>query len=406
MDLTHAEQMLLQAIAAALRGEKVTWQSVTAEEWTQFTALAIHHKVQPLVFDAVYACPAVKQWAQIESERKSAKHLTVLQTLKTAEFLSVYAQLTAAGLQPIVLKGILCRALYPNGDLRQSADEDIFLTGEDFEKACEIFRTCGMQPTSVESVETAEELGWRKKDSYLYIELHRRLFDGKSAATRVLEPIFDGAGARAEWYDCGSQIYSLSAHDHLLYLLLHAYKHFIHSGFGIRQIADVGLWARHYSDKIDTEKLYNECEAAHILKFAAAVFRIAKNHLAIELELPPEWKAIQVDEMPMLLDLLHAGVYGTADKNREHSAGVTLNAVAAKQSNRKNNLLRIVFPKRKALECDYPELKRHGILLPYVWVKRLLKYRKETKNGSTGSAAEAWKLAQERKNLLKTYDIL
>ena len=36
---------------------------------------------------------------------------------------------------------------------------------------------------------------------------------------------------------------AMPPHEHLLYLLLHAYKHFVRSGIGLRQFCNIGLWA-------------------------------------------------------------------------------------------------------------------------------------------------------------------
>ena len=37
----------------------------------------------------------------------------------------------------------------------------------------------------------------------------------------------------------------------ILYLLLHAFKHFLHSGFGIRQVSDIILFSEKYRDQIE-----------------------------------------------------------------------------------------------------------------------------------------------------------
>lgn len=408
MELSRSEQMLVQAISAALRAESVTWTEVSADCWDELMNLALQHKLQPLVFHAVYACPAAETWPARDKQRRTAKQQVLMQTLKTTEFLALYEALSSAGVHPLVIKGILCRELYPDGDFRQSADEDLYVSEAEYIKCCEVLQNFGMQPTTTADMATADEIGWRKKDSALYIELHRTLFDKKSVAIKALETQFSDAYMRAQAYtlSCGKTVISLSAHDHLLYLLLHAYKHFIHSGFGIRQVCDIGLWAKSYDREIQWDLLYAQCKETHVLKFAATIFRIAQTKLDIKPDLPSQWQEIKTDCIPMLKDLLSAGIYGTADQNRTHSASVTLNAVSAHQSHTYGSFWRTVFPKRKALIPDYPILQKHGVLLPYVWCKRLIKYKKETKNGRAGSTTKTIKMAQQRKQLLKQYDIL
>lgn len=69
---------------------------------------------------------------------------------------------------------------------------------------------------------------------------------------------------------------------------------------------------------------------------------------------------------------------------------------------------RTVFsmPPRERLEKTYPELREHPAKLPLVWVKRLWKYAKETKNTKNDSAAESLRIAKERTELLKYYHIV
>lgn len=43
--------------------------------------------------------------------------------------------------------------------------------------------------------------------------------------------------------------------DHLIFLLLHAFKHFISSGVGVRQLCDIALWMRRFGAQIDWQRV-------------------------------------------------------------------------------------------------------------------------------------------------------
>jgi len=362
-------------------------------------ALSVAHKLQPLVFDAVYDCPAAENWAGFAAQKRLSKTQMLTQTLKTSELQALYAYLRENGITPLVVKGILCRSVYPNPDLRQSSDEDLFVEDAFFEKCCALLSAYGFQPTSEKDISDSFEIGWRKPNSPLYIELHKSLFSPDSMAVNQLTAFFEKAFDRAQEYSISGETYaSLCPHDHLLYLIFHAYKHFIHSGFGIRQICDIGLWAKVYADKIDWDELYDQCKKSHVLKFAAAIFAVAKNSFRIEFSLPLNWKDIVVDSEPLLHDALNAGIYGSADQSRAHSASVTFNAVAAQRAEKHSSIFQSVFPSKKALENDYPILKKSAFYLPYVWCARIRKYRKETKNTPDNQMLEALRIAKERNN--------
>ena len=85
----------------------------------------------------------------------------------------------------------------------------------------------------------------------------------------------------------------------------------------------------------------DRCRELNADKFAAALFRIGSNYLVFDMEkagYPDAWRQLQVDEIPMLEDLLSAGVYGGADMSRRHSSSITLDAVAAQKQGSKANL--------------------------------------------------------------------
>lgn len=408
MALTRTEQMLIQAIKAALCGDQVDWSDASAQELDALMRLSLQHKLQPMVLQAVYACPAVKDWAALGENRQRAKAQVMAQAAKTAEFLSLYQAFSDAGCPPLVVKGVLCRDLYPNGDQRQSGDEDLFAAQTKFSDCCTVLRACGFVPIGQKEETTADEIGWHKPGSLLKIELHRNLFSQGTEAVKSLQGFFENAFDTQKTYALqdGTVVCSLSEHDHLLYLILHAYKHFIRGGFGLRQVCDIGLWAKRYQTQIDWTQLFAQCEQTHTLKFAKAVFQIARCDLSAGPDLPTLWENIETDRLPMLADILQAGVYGTADKCRIHSASVTQNSVSAKQKGRRGNLLKSAFPPKSVLQRDYPILKKHGILLPVIWVRRITAYRKELKTDKSAKLRQTVKLANERKNLFQRYDIL
>ena len=105
-------------------------------------------------------------------------------------------------------------------------------------------------------------------------------------------------------------------------------------------------------------------------------------------------------------DLCCGGVYGSNDLTRLHSSTVTLNAVKASRTGEKSSVLRTVFPKREYLERRYPYLKKHPYLLPVAWVQRIAHYASEKQYGADNSASGSIKLAKERIELMKRYDIM
>ena len=311
MTLTATERQFLHIAKAAVSGGEVTAESV---DWPAVFALAGQQKLLPILFETVRKMPVAKENAALFAVTKQQVIAQVLhQTMRTSEFAGLYQKLRAAGLHPVVVKGQLCSRLYPLRDHRISADDDILIPDGEFFACHEQLLANGLTTdTPMDELTSADEVSYTKGGSSLYIELHRHLFDSSEDAHDELNRFF--ADIQAAEID---GLLAMPPHEHLLYLLLHAYKHFVRSGIGLRQFCDIGLWARAYRGEIDWQRLHEQCGSVHAATFAAAAFRIAGDYLGIEFDLPAPWDG-SIDAGPLLHDSLCGGVYGSNDLTRLH----------------------------------------------------------------------------------------
>lgn len=399
MTLTATERQFLHIAKAAVSGGALPAENV---DWPAVFTLANQQKLLPILFEAVRKMPAAEENVALFAVTKQQVIGQVLnQTVRSAEFSDLYHKLRSAGLHPIVVKGLLCSRLYPLKDHRISADDDLYISDAEFMACHKQLLANGLTTdTPVDELATADEVSYTKEGSPLYIELHRHLFDSSEDAHDELNHFF--ASLKPVETD---GFLAMPPHEHLLYLILHAYKHFVRSGIGLRQFCDIGLWARAYHVEIDWQRLHEQCESVHAATFAAAAFRIARDDLGIDFDLPTPWDG-GIDVEPLLHDTLCGGVYGSNGLTRLHSSTVTLNAVKASRTGGKNSVLRTVFPKREYLERRYPYLKKRPYLLPVAWAQRLAHYASEKQSGADSSASGSIKLGKERIELMKRYGIM
>ncbi len=323
------------------------------------------------------------------------------QTVRAVEFADLYKQLRTVGLHPIVVKGALCSRLYPLKDHRISADDDMRIPDAEFMACHEQLLTAGLTTEiAPEDLLAVDEVPYTRKDRTLYIELHRHLFDSSEDTHDELNHFFaDFQPVEIDGF------LTMTPHEHLLYLILHAYKHFVSCGIGLRQFCDIGLWAREYHEMIDWQKLHNQCESVHAAVFATAAFHIAQEYLGILFDLPSPWNT-KMDVEPLLHDTLCGGVYGSNDYTRLHSSTITLNVVKSSRKGEKSSLLRTIFPKKVYLEMKYPYLKKHPYFLPIAWIQRIIHYVEEKQENADNSSVGSIKLAKERIELMRQYGIM
>ena len=399
MTLTTTETRFLPIVKAAISGGD---PPAEVGDWSAILTLAGQQKLLPILFETIRRLPAAEADAALLAVVKQQVLIQVLnQTVRSTEFADLYRRLRAAGLHPVVVKGQLCSRLYALQDHRISADDDLYIPDTEFMTCHEQLLANGLTTdTPADELPTADEVTYTKKDSPLYIELHRHLFDSAENAHDELNHFFeDIQPVEVDGF------LAMPPHEHLLYLILHAYKHFVRSGIGLRQFCDIGLWAREYHAEIDWQRLHDQCASVHAATFAAAAFRIARDYLGIEFDLPAPWD-VSIDVAPLLHDTLCGGVYGSNDYTRLHSSTVTLNAVKASRTGERSSVLRTVFPKREYLEHRYPYLKKHPYMLPVAWVQRIAHYASEKQSGADNSASGSIKLAKERIELMKRYGIM
>lgn len=399
--MTPAAESLLALLAAALQGKRLALELPEAQ-WRAVFALAYEQKLLPYLLEAATRAPEGEDPPCFAPYRQIARQQVVTQAARNIEFSRLYRHLRQLGLHSLVVKGRMCDRLYPLAAHRITADDDLFLPDGEVEPCHRALVQWGLAPQfRPEELPRAEELSY--KDERLYLEVHRALFETGASPGREWNGLFDRAHEAPVEID---GMLTLPPQTHLLYLLLHACKHFAISGVGIRQTCDMALWVREYAGQIRWDGLTAELEQAHAMGFAAAQLALAERYLGLELPIPVAWRARAADPEPMLLDMLDGGVYGSASLARLHSGTVTRNALRASREGKRAGVLQSVFPKAADLTGSYPYLHKHPGLLPLAWASRILHYAGERPRRQDGGAAESVRLGRARIELLKKYQIL
>lgn len=409
------EYKLLEALQAYLSGGTVSWtEEISQAQWLSLLHLARVQRILPMFYHAVRTCPSwLNAPALDKATRSEVLSNVMVQTTKTVDFLSLYRKLLNADLQPLVVKGIVCSTLYPHPDYRLSGDEDLVIPPTQSVTCHDIFLEHGMRPVRQGQDSTnQEEAGYQKPETWLYTEVHQTLFPSDAQAYGELNQFFSHAFSHAMVEEIqGTPVWTLDHTHHLLFLILHAFKHFIHSGFGIRQVCDIILYANAHGSEIDWGVVLDCCQSAHAHLFAAALFQLGEKYLTFDRKkacIPPSWQRIHTDCQPILADILSGGIYGASSASRQHSATITLHAVAASKTGKSSKLsvFSSLFPSYKYMAGQYSYLKKHPYLLPVAWISRMAKYRRETSHAGSGGATQALHIGNQRVELLRQYGII
>ncbi len=403
-------EALLNCISAALDGRECAL-TLAPDDWTALLRLAGEQKLLPLVYAAVRGTPgfaAVPEAVRAAARRQTMREAAA-QTVHTEAFLRLYQALRAEGLAPVVVKGIVCRALYPQPELRPSSDEDLYLTAAEMPRFHAVLLRAGFVLTEPErDYRSAHEARYVHPDTGLVVEGHWALFPTEYAVYAALNVQLPDLMQRAQdWETGGVTLRVPDVCDHLIFLLLHAFKHFISSGVGVRQLCDIALWMRRFGAQIDWQRVRAALRATHSEGFAAAIIDAGVHWFGLEraaAHIPPDWETLE--SAALLADALSGGVYGSADSTRRHSCTITIHAAdrAHRGGTGRASLCAALFPGREVMAGWYPYVARCPALLPAAWAQRIWRYLR-TRGKHTG-AQDSLRVGAQRVELLRQYRVL
>ena len=121
--ITETETAFLAVVRAFLTEEKAALEelaALTEKQWNHLFVMAAQHSLLSAVYDVVGKTPEFAGLpGELRGQVKTQAMQSILQQVsRTALFLSDEKELTQLGVQPLVMKGIVCRNLYPKPDLR------------------------------------------------------------------------------------------------------------------------------------------------------------------------------------------------------------------------------------------------------------------------------------------------
>ena len=419
--MNRSQQLFLDILKEAIQ-DRPYEKNVSAYPWKDILELARIHKVLPLIFDEVCHLPDMLRLIQEDSYLQKLQIISAgaaaEQLIRHDQFLRLYEGLQDRGILPCIVKGMTVSRLYPKPCCRPSVDEDILVNETEF-PACHEYML-GQGLTLLNPIQNLEdhETAYQSKNGYLYIEVHKTLFDPESRAYGQLTQAFKDVINRSiveelplySEPDHKVKIATLHPTDHMLYLILHAYKHFLYSGFGIRQVCDINVFARAHQDMIDWDYINKTLNDNKALVFANALWKIGARWLGFEWQDPDP----ALDETLLLEDILEGGLYGTSTMTRLHSSNITLEAASDNLRHGTGSkggfsyLFKSVFPPYDSLKNRYSFLRKMPLLLPVAWLLRIVSYTREIAKGEKGlsEVSESVKLGQKRIELLKKYGII
>ena len=342
-------QNLVYLVVCAVNQTAPDSEQVAAMDLDAVYRLALRHMLVATVAPALEAAGVSDNRFSKALKRSFMRNVTM-----DTEMMVLFSELDAAGIWHMPLKGVVLQHIYPVYGMRQMSDRDILFDARRADDVRAIMEGEGF---------SAERFGAGNHDVYYKepvsnFEMHRTLF-GTGAGERLYEYYEHVEGRlRGDGFEK-----HLSPEDFYLYVTAHEYKHYSHSGTGLRSLLDVYLYLR----MVELDMDYVETEA---LKLGMAGFEAANRALAQRLFSGQE---LTEADKEMLEYVVSSGAYGTMDHRVE-------NAIAKNGHGKLRYMIdRFCVPVSRNnkdyadFAVTYPLFYRYKVLLPLLPFYRTLR---------------------------------
>lgn len=316
---------------------------------TSIVAMALEEtwKTQPADPDVM------KKWRQAR-DKAIRKNI-----LLNAERDRILAHLESIGCWYMPLKGSLLQFDYPVFGMRQMNDNDILFDEAYQETVYQYMTGIGYEAVVYRKGNHDEYV---RKPVY-NIEMHKGLF-----MSSVSPELFDYYRdiKRLMISDPDKNFgYHMSENDFYIYLVAHAYKHYLYSGIGIRNLLDVWVYLSRHADQLDFGYIAGELRKFGAEKFEAECRMLSRKLLGN----PVRMSELTQREQEVLDIYFSSGTFGTGQQAVENQ--LRSGSGGSGFSGKLRYLLQRLFPSATYMIEMEPELKNRRWMLPFAYLRRL-----------------------------------
>ena len=263
------DKHFFELLRAGLWGTPVE-SKFTRQMLGRYVRIALSQAVLGVVADVIISdesLAGVLDTAEIKPLRRFV--MSNLSTSRTWNITlqKIVQELRSEGIDPYVLKGQGIAQYYPNPDLRQCGDIDIYVGQKDYELTCEIVGAMG----AAEDHESDKEIlkHFHTRIGNVPVEIHRYtdVYYPKRL-DRIYQEISDeGLNAEPVIVDiAGFKIKTPPVDFNVFYIFNHLWHHFIADGVGLRQICDWAMLLHNHYGQINLDHLRGMLEKMGLMK--------------------------------------------------------------------------------------------------------------------------------------------
>ena len=337
---------ILRLVKSALTGQPLPLPE--GFDFEKAYPLLREHQLQPLAYEGAILNGVSRQLPVMKQLFQDYCRVLMCSEGQMRAVDDLRAAFDRAGVDYLFFKGSRIKMLYPKPELRPMGDADVLIRMEQQEQVAAILLEQGYTLKA----ENEQEFLWISPK--LVLEPHKSLID---AGDERFYSYFGGGWQLVE-RDKEGRAYLLPE-DEFAFLFLHMAKHYRAGGIGLRQFVDLWQYRRTVPEQ-NEERLRQIIQQLGLTEFYKNVLRTLD-----------VWFAdAQPDEKTELITsfVFNSGSFGTEESK---FFARTLRAAQGDDTVRAAFIQKL-FPSLHRMELFYPVLNRMPVLLPALWLVRLI----------------------------------
>ncbi len=344
----------------ALNGAKLDIERLKTMNASQIYRLADRHALNSLISFAMEGNIRPEVFVTWKQARERALRHNLLLDMEGRHICSVMDQ---KGIWHMRLKGSILKDLYPRMEMRQMSDQDILFDTTHREEMRKYMLDRGYDPKGHH--DTHHDI--YHKDPVYNIELHHTLFE-LHCDLRLVDYYRNVKQERMIPDNDGTMGFHFSDEDYYIYMVAHAYKHYMDHGVGLRSLVDVYVYDRK-KPNLDWDYIHREC-----VKLGMDGYEQLCRSVAQKLFRDNAPETLTKEEVDLVHFCAESGTHGSEEGFIHHelkNAGSGGKKVTFGQKCK--YLWKRLFPSAKWMRENVRMVRNHPWLLPVAWIVRLFR---------------------------------
>lgn len=338
------QEDIIYLIYCALHNLKADTSNMDIKE---IEKIAYKHTISSLVCTAL----DIEDPFLIDQKNKAIRKLMLLD--KERE--NIFKRLDEKGIWHMSLKGAILKDLYPIYGTRQMADNDILFDEKYRDEVRDIFTSLGY---SIKSFNEGIHDVYHKNPIYNF-EMHVSLFN---KSLPVFYNYYNKLEPKYQYKDNTYERY-MTKEDAYIYIVAHGFKHYSHSGTGIRTLIDLYVYNASYD--LNRNYIEEECKKLGIDDFEKRAMGIA-----YKLFDKPKYE-LSLDEISFVDYFFSSCTYGTTSIRIENE--INKIKLEGHKHAKFYYVFRRAFPSASWFRQYYEFLDKYPIFIPFFSLYRFIK---------------------------------